>query len=92
MARKLKVTDIEEVNGNIRIIFSKGTKVEAENIFGLRDTVGDRIRFLPEGFEIKAGNLEESSLRLAWSETYKLIRGILERLLAEEPKPPLTPS
>ncbi|KAF0146369.1 MAG: transcription-repair coupling factor (superfamily II helicase) [Nitrospirae bacterium] len=87
MARKLKVTDIEEVSGNIRIIFSKGTKVEAENIFGLRDTVGDRIRFLPEGFEIKAGNLEESSLRLAWSETYKLIRGILEKLPAEEAKP-----
>lgn len=80
MARKLKVTDIEEVSGNIRIIFSKGTRVEAENILGLRDTVGDRIRFLPEGFEIKAKNL-------AWSETYKLIRGILERLPAEEAKP-----
>ena len=85
MARRLKITDAEEVSGNIRIIFSKDTKVEAENILGLRDTVGDRIRFLPEGFEIKARNL-------AWSETYKLIRGILERLLAEEPKPPLTPS
>ena len=92
MARRLKITDAEEVSGNIRIIFSKDTKVEAENILGLRDAVGDRIRFLPEGFEIKARNLEESSLRLAWSETYKLIRGILERLLAEEPKPPLTPS
>lgn len=91
MARRLKITDIEEVSGNIRIIFSKDTKVEAENILGLRDTVGDRIRFLlvesslrQEGFEIKVGNL-------AWSETYKLTRGILERLLAEEPKPPLTP-
>lgn len=87
MARRLKITDIEEVSGNIRIIFSKDTKVEAENILGLRDTLGDRIRFLlvesslrQEGFEIKAGNL-------AWSETYKLMRGILERLLIKEPEP-----
>lgn len=73
MARRLKITDIEEVSGNIRIIFSKDTKVEAENILGLRDTVGDRIRFLPEGFEIKAKNL-------TWDETYKITKEVLEKL------------
>ncbi|TAL23296.1 MAG: transcription-repair coupling factor [Nitrospirae bacterium] len=80
IAKKLMITGIEDVGGNIRIIFSKDTKVEIKNILGLRDAAGDRLRFLPEGFEIKVGNF-------AWSETYKLTRGILERLLIKESKP-----
>lgn len=72
LAMKFLITDIEEVNGNIRIIFSKDTKVAAEKILGLRD-MDDRIRFLQEGFEIKAKNL-------AWDKTYRFTKEVLEKL------------
>jgi len=75
LAKKLLITDIEESAGNIRVIFSKNTKVAVEKVLGLGDIMKGRIKFLQEGFEIKGRNL-------AWDETFKLIKGILERLLA----------
>jgi len=72
-AKKLLVTDIGEVKGYIRVIFSKNTKVAVEKILGLREIMNRKIRFFSEGFEIKAKNL-------SWDETYKITKEVLEKL------------
>ncbi len=73
LAKKLMITDIEEIKGNIRVTFSKATQVAVENILGLHNIMGGRIRFLQEGFELNIKNL-------TWGEAYKLARKVLEKL------------
>ena len=73
LAKKLLITDIEESAGNIRVIFSKNTKVAVEKVLELGDIMKGRIKFLQEGFEIKGRNL-------AWDETFKLIKEVLKKL------------
>jgi len=73
LAKKLLITDIEESAGNIRVIFSKNTKVAVEKVLGLGDIMKGKIKFLQEGFEIKGRNL-------VWDETFKLIKEVLKKL------------
>ncbi len=72
-AKNLMIVNIDEINGNIRVIFSREAKVAAEKILGLPDSFGGRIRFLQEGFEIKARDL-------SWDERYRLATEILGKL------------
>lgn len=62
IAKKLLVTDITEINGRIRIIFSKTTPVAGEKILGLYNIIGKRVRFLQDGFEIDVGNLTRKEI------------------------------
>lgn len=73
MAKQLMITDINDSNKNVRVIFPKNTKVLPEKILGLYNIFGSRIRFLEEGFEIKTKNL-------AWAEKYKIIKEVIEEL------------
>jgi len=73
MAKKLLITDIAEINGRVRVIFSKDTKAAGEKILGLYNIIGKRVRFLQDGFEIDVKNL-------MWDETYKLTKEALEKL------------
>ncbi len=52
MARELLITNIQDTQGNIRVIFSPDTKVEPRDIFELRKKKNGRIKFLPDGFEV----------------------------------------
>jgi transcription-repair coupling factor (superfamily II helicase) len=73
LAKQLMITAISDSNKNVRVFFSKNTKVKAEKILSLYNIFGNKVRFLEEGFEIKTKNL-------AWSETYKLTKETLAKL------------
>ncbi|MBI4685937.1 MAG: transcription-repair coupling factor [Nitrospirae bacterium] len=73
LAKGLMITDITDVGGNIRVIFSKDTKVDPDKVFKLRDFTGGKIRFLQDGFELKLRGL-------AWNELYRFIKDVLEKL------------
>ena len=73
LAKHLMITAISDSNKNVRVFFSKNTKVKAEKILSLYNIFGNKVRFLEEGFEIKTKNL-------AWAETYKLTKETLAKL------------
>jgi len=74
MAKHLLITRIRNANGIINVSFSKDTKVAIEDIFGLRETMAGKLRFLPDGFEI---NLKS----IPWQEAYDTVSSLFTCLL-----------
>ncbi len=66
LARLLSVAKVEETKGKARVIFSPGTKVQPEQIFGLHESRKGRIRFLPDGFELDIGK-SEGAFNRVWN-------------------------
>ncbi len=52
LARDLQITKLQEAKGKIRVCFSPDTTVQPRDIFALHNTRRDRIKFLPDGFEL----------------------------------------
>jgi len=52
LARHLFITNIRDIDGKIRILFSPKTHVDPQDIFRLREKTTGKITFLPDGFEI----------------------------------------
>jgi transcription-repair coupling factor (superfamily II helicase) len=52
LARHLFITNIRDIDGKIRILFSPKTHVDPQDIFRLRKKTTGKITFLPDGFEI----------------------------------------
>jgi len=52
LARHLFITNIRDIDGKIRILFSPKTHVDPQDIFRLRENTTGKITFLPDGFEI----------------------------------------
>ncbi|MBI4689440.1 MAG: transcription-repair coupling factor [Nitrospirae bacterium] len=73
IAQRLLITEIEEVAGNIRVTFSKNTKVPVEKILALYETMNGKIIFLQDGFEIKSGDL-------SWDGIYTVTKEVLGKL------------
>jgi transcription-repair coupling factor (superfamily II helicase) len=62
-ARELLITKIQDFHGTVRVLFSPDTKIEPTDIFSLRGKITEKMRFLPEGFELDLKGL-------SWDETY----------------------
>ncbi|MCE5194105.1 MAG: transcription-repair coupling factor [Nitrospiraceae bacterium] len=73
-ARQLRVIDMIEAGGFIKVIFSQDTKVAVNKILSLHNIYGNKIKFLEQGFQINVKNL-------SWAEIYSMIKKVLEKLL-----------
>jgi transcription-repair coupling factor (superfamily II helicase) len=69
MARELRVTKIQDIQGRIDVLFSSDTKVEPKDILALGKNTDRKMRFLPEGFELDLKGLP-------WQEVYAGIASI----------------
>lgn len=74
MARGLLIANIQEIKGNVRVIFAKDTKVSVEKILGLQKIMDGRIRFLQEGFELDIKGLP-------WNTVYEEIQKLFSLLV-----------
>jgi transcription-repair coupling factor (superfamily II helicase) len=66
MARELRVSKVQDIQGRIDVLFSSDTKVEPKDILALGKNADVKIRFLPEGFELDLKGLP-------WREVYNSI-------------------
>jgi transcription-repair coupling factor (superfamily II helicase) len=69
MARQLRVTKIQDIQGRIGVLFSPDTKVEPKDMLALCKNTGRKMRFLPEGFELDLKGLP-------WPEVYEGIASV----------------
>lgn len=72
-ARKLMITRIFESDEKVRFVFSEGTPVSTEKIFGLQKTFGG-IRFHKDGFDL---NLKGAAKGHASSAAQEVLRDLL---------------
>lgn len=77
MARKLLITKVRDVHGKITVLFSADTKIEPKDIFELSKKVKDRMRFLPEGFELDLRGLP-------WEEIYQKVSSLFTCLTVSD--------
>ena len=76
MARKLLITRISEADGKVRFVFSDGTPVGTDKIFGLQKTFHG-VRFHKDGFEFSYRGLLQNE-----NESYKEIHRAISALSA----------
>lgn len=57
MAKVLLITNIQDIDGRIRIRFSPDTKVRTEDIFEFQKRKNGKVRFIPEGLELEVKGL-----------------------------------
>ena len=72
-ARDLRITDILENHGTVRIHFSPDTRLSPDDILSLYNSQNKKIRFLPDGLELRLKGLP-------YQEIYRTINDILSEL------------
>lgn len=72
-ARELRITDILESQGSVRMHFASDTKISPDDIFSLYHSLNQKIRFLPDGMELGLQGLSYQGI-------YSTIDGILTEL------------
>jgi transcription-repair coupling factor (superfamily II helicase) len=79
MARRLFVTSIQNINGNIKFLFAPETPVTPEMLFSLYKKGGDPVKFLPEG------GIELNPSGKGWGEIFMKVKGLLSELEFSQP-------
>lgn len=81
LARELLISQIKEAEGRVKFIFSPDTTVEPKDIFRLRDGREEKIRFLPEGFEIVSKGLHGKEI---FEEVYAVLQELVQMAVKNE--------
>lgn len=75
LARELLISQIKEAQGRVKFIFSPDTTVEPKDIFCLRDGREEKIRFMPEGFELAVKGLHGGEI---FEEVYAVLQELVQ--------------
>jgi transcription-repair coupling factor (superfamily II helicase) len=81
LARELSVSRIQDLKGAIRFIFSDDTKVEPNHIIELQRSGSEKIKYLPEGFEI---DIKKLHLKEIQKKVYEILKGLQGKLEVSE--------